>query len=263
MTRKPAGLSPEYAAQFSDPSVVAAYHHRPPYPDEAFETIVSLLPPHAATVLDVGCGTGDIARPLAQRVARVDAVDISAPMIERGRTLPGGEAGNLHWRLGRVEDFALDRTYGAITAAESLHWMDWDVALPLLCRLLAPGGYLVILDRHEQPTPWSTQLAPLISRYSTNRDYVPYDLVDELVAAGLFAPAGSRRTHPVRYGQSIADYIESWHSRNGLSRDRMPSADAASFDYELHSLVSMYGDEGLLEIAYTVSLNWGSPLRRS
>ncbi|MBV9278962.1 MAG: class I SAM-dependent methyltransferase, partial [Chloroflexi bacterium] len=48
-------------------------------------------------VLDAGCGTGDVARPLAPLVDRVDAVDISAGMIERGRRLPGGENPAITW----------------------------------------------------------------------------------------------------------------------------------------------------------------------
>ena len=42
MLPKPRHLSPEYAAAFTDPSVVAAYPNRPPYPPEAIEFLASL-----------------------------------------------------------------------------------------------------------------------------------------------------------------------------------------------------------------------------
>ncbi len=45
MVPKPDHLGPDYAAQFQDRSVVAAYHHRPPYPAAVFDRLLDLLPP--------------------------------------------------------------------------------------------------------------------------------------------------------------------------------------------------------------------------
>lgn len=45
MQPKPRNLSPEYGAWFKDPSVVAAYPHRPPYPAEVFDLLISLIAP--------------------------------------------------------------------------------------------------------------------------------------------------------------------------------------------------------------------------
>src|SRR5438876_1056721 len=92
---KPRGLGREYAEQFCDASVAAAYRHRPPYPRELFNILVRLIPDEdqPAIVLDVGCGRGEVARELAARarVERVDAIDLSPAMIERGRALAGGD----------------------------------------------------------------------------------------------------------------------------------------------------------------------------
>ena len=92
---KPKGWGERYGAVFRDQSVVEHYGLRPPYPAETFEVLASLAVDGArlgGTVLDAGCGPGDLARPLAARVSRVDAVDVSEPMIALGRSLPGGEA---------------------------------------------------------------------------------------------------------------------------------------------------------------------------
>ena len=87
MLPKPKHLAPEYGAQFQDPAIVAAYHHRPPYPPGS-SLSWPVGPRGAGRVLDLGCGTGDVARPLAPLVARVDAVDISPPMIAKGAACP-------------------------------------------------------------------------------------------------------------------------------------------------------------------------------
>jgi len=84
---KPKGLGPEYAAQFDDASVVAAYQHRPPHPDETIRILAGLIAKDCRRVLDVGCGTGFVARPMSLLVERVDALDCSARMIERGQSL--------------------------------------------------------------------------------------------------------------------------------------------------------------------------------
>ena len=66
---------------FTDPNVARAYRYRPEYPPDTFRILSDLIvgPP---TVLDVGAGTGAIARGMVPFVDRVDAVDISTAMID-------------------------------------------------------------------------------------------------------------------------------------------------------------------------------------
>src|SRR5215471_10897655 len=105
MRPKPKQFATQYASIFGDASVVSAYQYRPPYPEETFELLLSLLDADAETrtVLDAGCGPGVIARQLVQAVDRVDAVDIAARMIAAGKALPGGEHPQLCWIHGAIE----------------------------------------------------------------------------------------------------------------------------------------------------------------
>ena len=60
---------------------------RPTYPEAAIDW---LLPPHARRVLDLGAGTGKLARSLAARGLEVVAVDPAPPMLDQLRAkLPG------------------------------------------------------------------------------------------------------------------------------------------------------------------------------
>ena len=68
----------ELGKVFGNPGVAAAYVHRPPYPSDVFDILTGLIVDEPRTVLDIGAGEGAIARPLAPRVDRVDALDISA-----------------------------------------------------------------------------------------------------------------------------------------------------------------------------------------
>jgi SAM-dependent methyltransferase len=257
---KPKHLGPDYASQFADPAVVAAYHHRPRYPSGVFSVLRDLLPAAPRTVLDLGCGTGDIARPLAEMVDAVDAVDRSPGMIERGRGLPGGDRPELTWILGEAEDVAWPRpSYGLVTAGESLHWMDWDRLLPRLSDLLAPDRYLALIGRNELPTPWHDDVLTLIQRYTTNRDFQPYSVIAELEQRGLFEERGTQPTDPLRVRQSIQSYVESIHSRNGFSRDRMTTDAAAAFDRAVAQLLATHAPAGTLHFEVVGNVTWGRP----
>lgn len=259
MRPKPKHLGPPYGAQFSDQSVVAAYRYRPPYPAEVFAILASLISDEPHAVLDAGCGTGDIARRLLDLVERVDAVDCSQPMIELGRSLPGGNDPRLHWIAGRMEDVPLAPPYALTTAGASLHWMDWAVVLPRFHAMLTPSGYLALVNQQELPTPWDGPLERLIPRFSTNQDFQPYDLVAELASRGLFQKCGERRTVPMPFVQPIDEYIESFHSRNGFSRKRMSAAMAACFDAELREVVAACCPEGKVALQIVGMVVWGKP----
>ena len=260
MKPKPRHLERDYAEQFQDPSVVEAYAARPPYPEETFDILDELLAGQPRIVLDAGCGTGSVARPLASRVERVDAIDFSEPMVETGRALEGGDAPNLHWTVADMETAPLDPPYGMITAGQSLHWMAWDVVIPRFVEALTDTGQLVLIYHDFVPSPWDVELRALIARYSTNRDYEAYDPVAELEERGLFQKVGERKTGFVPLVSSLDRYVESFHSANGFSRDRMEPEAAEAFDREVRELVLARLPGGHLETAYAASLVWGRPI---
>src|SRR5690348_12483165 len=121
---KPSHLSGGYGSWFKDPLLVAAYPARPLYPRGVIQLLAELVRDTSQAVLDVGCGTGALARKLAPFVDRVDAVDFSAGMLDLAQRLDGGSASNVKWMLGAVEEVAFNSPYALITAGESLHWMD-------------------------------------------------------------------------------------------------------------------------------------------
>jgi SAM-dependent methyltransferase len=256
---RPAFLNPRVASAFQDASVVRAYPKRAPYPDELFPLLVSLMVGARRVVLDVGAGTGDVARRLALLVERVDAVDWSPAMIALGRQLPGGGDARLRWIVDRAEEAPLDPPYALVTAGESLHWMDWESVLPRFAAALAPGGLLAIVRRHDPPTAWSRAELALIRRYSTNPDYVPVDLIAELSRRELFTKVGEWRSAPYDFAQSVEDYIEALHSTSSFSRERMPLADVAALDDALRALLASHASDGRVTRQVVGHAVWGTP----
>jgi SAM-dependent methyltransferase len=254
---KPRGLDRHYAEQFCDASIVEAYAARPPYPARLDPLLVELAGGADAHILDLGCGTGELTRRLAPRVRAITAVDQSARMIAQARSLPGGDAGNISWVVGRVEDVSLTGPFSSALAAQSFHWFDWAVLVRRLTARL-PTRRLVLTERRAGPCPWSDAVVGLFSRFSTNQDFESFDLVDELTGRGYLTVEG-RMTHPAEpFTQSIDDYVTSLHSQNGFSRDRMTAADARAFDAAVRAAVAPHASDGMLTVPVIARVVWGS-----
>ena len=269
MRPKPELYESHYADWFKDPDVIAAYPSRPAYAHAAIEFLGELVTDHARRLLDIGCGTGDIARRLAPLVDHVEAVDFSAGMIETGRQLRGGAASNVRWTIGAVEDVPLDRPYALITAGESLHWMDWEIVLPRLAKVLTPNGFVAIVGRDwEGPPPVGARIRPVLMRHSAVR-WQEVNLLSELQDRELFTLVSARRFGPELWQPTVEQYLECRHSQRSFARSAMGETAARAFDAELRQVLTELCSGGeircvsdRLELAVGTTLAWGRPPER-
>ncbi|HEY2795180.1 MAG TPA: class I SAM-dependent methyltransferase [Micromonosporaceae bacterium] len=250
----------ELAGVFAHAGVAASYRHRPPYPDQVFDLLVGLMPSGPGAVLDLGAGEGALARPLSERVERVDAVELSEAMIATGQNRPGGRRSNLRWILGAAEAAAMDGPYALITAGASLHWMDWPRLMPRLRAALSPGGVLAIVEHGPRDVPWQAAVVEVIRRHSRSRDYDPaFSIVDALRERGFLEPLGQIETEPERFRQLTADYVEQFHSTSSLAREHMSPAEASEFDEAITRAVAPWVVDGALEMDVVATISWGTP----
>jgi SAM-dependent methyltransferase len=258
MQPKPESFGTDYAEEFQKQQVVDAYRYRPPYPPEVFAILAQLITDEPRAVLDVGAGSGDIARQLINSVERIDAVDPSQNMLARGKELPNGKHPHLNWIYGTVEEVPLTPPYALITAGSSIHWTDWPVAFPRFRSLLTPNGYLAIVYRQVQSMPWDHDLRKLHAQFSTHRARRP-NTVKELEARGFFHPQGMKETTPLPFMQSVDDFIEGLHSRSSFSRERMGYQQATDFDQQARTLLLHYSPDGILPLHVVATVTWGIP----
>ena len=141
---------------------------------------------HGRRVLEVGCGTGQLAAALAERVAaRVWAVDSEPAMVDvasrrvpRGVGLEVAPAERLPFRAGAFERAVLRLV---------VHLVDRAQALSELRRVLAPGGRTVIAT--FQPAHfdgvWLQPFFPSVGRIDRARFRDPAVLEAELCEAGF------------------------------------------------------------------------------
>ena len=261
-TTRPRQYWDDYASRFKNQSLAETYQLRPPYPDETYRILLSLLGESRGKVLDVGCGPGKIARSLVNHVDGVDAVDFSQEMIRVGKSLTNGEHPNLRWINGPAETVQLYPPYDMVTAGASIHWMEWSVVFPIFNEVLTPDGYLIIIDG-DRPigSPWHDAELSLIHKYSTNRHHEAIDLIQELVDRGHLQLIGDKRTAPIDFSQSLVDYVQSFHSRESMSKEHMGDENVKAFDAELsHILSDFVDDDECLSFQLEARITWGKPL---
>lgn len=126
---------------------------RPGYPEAGLDW---LLPPDAHGVVDLGAGTGKLTRQLADRGLQVVAIEPSDGMrAELARALPGVPA-----LAGSAENIPLpDAGADAVLVAQAWHWVDPDLAVPEVIRVLRPGGRLgLIWNFRDESVDWVAAL---------------------------------------------------------------------------------------------------------
>jgi SAM-dependent methyltransferase len=128
--------------------------YRPDYGDAAIEYLVERFGlDDSARVLDLGCGAGQIAVPLAAYVGEVVGMDPNEQMLRmaRQRAETAGRE-NVEWMVGSDSDLVEREDLGTFqltTMGRSFHWMDQRETLDRLRSMTEPGGGVAILNDAE------------------------------------------------------------------------------------------------------------------
>jgi 2-polyprenyl-6-hydroxyphenyl methylase/3-demethylubiquinone-9 3-methyltransferase len=106
----------------------------------------SVTPFTGLTVLDIGCGGGLVAEPLARLGATVTAVDADEVAIEAARLHAAERGIDVDYRVGSSDALAAKRKrFDLVLALEIIeHVADRDEFLATVGSLVAPGGLLIL-----------------------------------------------------------------------------------------------------------------------
>jgi SAM-dependent methyltransferase len=117
---------------------------RPSYPAALVERVLATSP--GSRVLDVGCGTGIVARLFQAAGAEVLGVDPDERMAARARAL------GLEVEVARIEDWdPAGREFDTVVAGQAWHWVDQAAAAQRAAQALRPGGRLAVFWNAFRP----------------------------------------------------------------------------------------------------------------
>lgn len=198
-----------------------AWHYarfRPGYPPALLDHLVAAyqLEP-GARIADLGCGTGQLAIPLAQRGMAVLAIDPSPEMLEEGaaQAARAGVTERIQWLRGPAEELpALVRSpLRLVTCGAAFHWMDRDRVLEHCDRRVESGGGVALVSGGA--TVWAEDAPPWAR--------VIREVLQETLGPQRRAGAGVYATPPERHetvlARSAFRHVESWSTPVTIERD--------------------------------------------
>jgi trans-aconitate 2-methyltransferase len=115
-----------------------------------FDLLCHIDHPHPLQVVDLGCGTGDLARAMKDRwpQAQVAGVDHSIDMLAEA----AGSGGEVDWIEADITTWSPARPIDVLYSNAVLHWIpDHQTLFPRLVSWLAPGGILAV----QMPLSWA------------------------------------------------------------------------------------------------------------
>ena len=218
--------------------------HRAGFPDRLFERLAAFgIGAPGQRILDLGTGTGTLARGFARRGAEVTALDIAPEMLAAAADLAAAEGLQVDFREGGAEATGLpEGAFEVVAAGQCWHWFDSAAAAAEARRLLRPEGRIAICHFDWLPLPGNVVAASeaLIRRHNPAWTLDGGDGFHGVHAAAL-AVAGFLDIESFSFDCGVTYSHEAWRGRirasAGVSGSLAP-AEVAAFDREHAALLA-------------------------
>ena len=233
---------------------------RPGYPPE----ITSLLREkcgltNESTVVDVGCGTGLLAKIFCEAGCRVIGVEPNQAMREAGQHYLAQHR-NFEMMEGKAELIPLEATsVDFIIAGQAYHWFDQKEARHEFMRILKPNGWAVLIwnDREFQGSKFADEYESLVQRFGI--DYADVHQRGKSTVASFeqfFGNSAFEKTSFPNLQQLDRDRFIA----RVLSASYMPVADHPKHQPMMQEIERIFREneqDGVVEVKYTTSVIYG------
>jgi len=244
--------------------------HRAGFPDRFFDRVFAMgLVKPADRLLDLGTGTGTVARGMALRGCSVTGLDPSESMTGQALLLDREAGVDISYVTAKAEETGLaDGVFDVVTAGQCWHWFDRPRAAAEAERLLAPGGLLMIAHFDWLPLKGSTVAATEALILEHNPKWAP-------MAGGnglhpwWFADleqAGFRDIESFTFDMAVPYTHEAWIGRIRASAGvgaSLPPEAVARFDADHKALLERDFPQEILLAPHRVFVIWGRRPMRS
>jgi len=240
----------------------AAY--RPGYPASFYTVLQALgIGTPGQDILDLGTGTGVLARAFAQQGARVIGIDIAEAQIIAAQQLAAQEHLDIRFMTCAAEEAEFyPRSFDIISCGQSWLYFDTQRMIPLVKTWLKPGGKLVLtylswLPRKDSIAQASEQL---ILRY--NPHWSDADFPGSRTIQHAWSRQDFRLVTYHAYEEGIPFTRESWRGRMRVCRGigaALPADEVVRFDQGHDALLRRIAPE-TFTILHQVWLHAYTPL---
>ena len=233
------------------------------FPDAFFDRVFAdgIVKP-GASLLDLGTGTGTLARGFALRGCRVIGLDPSTQMLEQAKEIDKQVGVNIEYRVAKAESTGFpDSVFDIVAAGQCWHWFDRPKAAHEVKRILKPYGTIIIAHFDWLPLTGNVVdlTEQLIVKHNRNWHFGgglgihPQWLRD-------LGEAGFGNICTFSFDLDVPYSFEAWRGRirasAGVAASLAPEQ-VARFDSELKQLLeekyqTTAGEEALLQIPHRV-----------
>jgi SAM-dependent methyltransferase len=239
------------------------------FPDSLFERLRPMgVGVPGQEIVDLGTGTGSLARGFALRGCRVIGIDPDSRLLAQARDLDAEAGVEVDYRIGRAEQTALAAdSLDVVAAGQCWHWFDRAAAAREAARILRPGGLMLITHFDWIPLPGNLVEATekLILQHSPSWPGAG--------GLGVYAPwlrdlgeAGFRNIETFSYDLDAPYTPEGWRGRvraSGGVGGVLSESEVAAFDRELASLLEERFPADILAVHHRVFAVVADPPDRS
>jgi len=150
--------------------------YRPTYPSYLFRFLINKFSLDGkGNMLDIGCGTGEMAFRLYDWFEEIVGIDTENEMlIEAKKIKKTARIQNVDFFHGDINKFISEVNFPNIklvTMAKSFHWMNRKEVLDVLYDLITPGGGVAIIDNYipnKKLMDWENKVNEVVSKWYGN-----------------------------------------------------------------------------------------------
>lgn len=216
-------------------------------------------------MLDLGCGTGQLALRFTDWFEEIVGVDTEQEMLnEAARLSEINRINNVQWMQGKAEE--LNTSWGSfrlITIAKAFHWMDRKAVIDVLYNSVCDHGGIAIIDPYNQnpkQEAWQLKTNEVVKRWlgddrrAGNSTYShPIEKHEDIIAQSSFVRMETHKLPSYLHTWTVDSIVGNLYSTSFASK-RFFGDESVRFEDELRQALFEVNPEGVFQEELSLSV---------